>query len=252
MSASENTPAENKPAAGPFTPRELEVMKVTWGCLKTIPEVTNHPSPHARFLFPLSSSSTVPDTRRQVDYYKLAEAMGVGSHRTAQNAWCAVKKKLIASMPVAVDEDGNPIATPKRKRATPAKKKAAAPAPAGDGDEDELTTETENKLVVRTPKSIKLTPKKNKAAAGAAAAADGDGDEDEQAVPETPAKKRIRTPKKLDKTKLLKPEVVAAQAAGAVIAGTAGEAKFELKQEEVDTKDVAIKDVKAEEGNAEI
>ncbi|KAF6828492.1 hypothetical protein CPLU01_08474 [Colletotrichum plurivorum] len=222
MSASENASAEKKPAAAsPFTPREVEVMQAAWGCLKTVPDV---------------------------DYHKLAEAMGVGSHRSAANAWCAVKKKLVALMPAAADEDGNLIATPKRKRATPAKKKAAAPAPAGDGDEDELTTETENKLVVRTPKQVKLTPKKKAAAAAAATAADGE--DEEQAVPETPAKKCIRTPKKLDKSKLLKPEVVAAQAAAA--AGTAGKAKFELKQEEAETKDVAMEDVKAEEGNAEI
>ncbi|KAL0941589.1 uncharacterized protein CTRU02_204352 [Colletotrichum truncatum] len=151
-----------------LTDREVEILKHAWNCLKTLPEIDSH---------------------------KLAAALGMSNHRSAQNAWGAIKKKLFVDLPTSVDENGEPVATPnKRKRATPAKKKTAV---AEDDDEaDDLNAETEEKLVVETPvKKKRATPKK-KTTAAASAATEGEADGEESAALETPVKKKRATPAK--------------------------------------------------------
>ncbi|KAK2008421.1 hypothetical protein LZ32DRAFT_650535 [Colletotrichum eremochloae] len=163
--SSNGTSSEAAPKA-PLTERELEILRHAWNCMKTPPEI---------------------------DYLALATACGMTNHRSASNAWSNIKKKLFTDMPVALDEDGNPIATPsKRKRATPAKKKAA-PAPVADEGDELAGSDGEEKLLVETPKKKRATPAKKKAAA--AAEADGEGGDDEDESPETPAKKK-RAPAK--------------------------------------------------------
>ncbi|KAK1983796.1 hypothetical protein LZ30DRAFT_622721, partial [Colletotrichum cereale] len=155
--------AAPKPA---LTDRELEILKFAWNCMKTPPEI---------------------------DYNALAAACGMSNPRSASNAWGGIKKKLFADMAANVDEDGNPIATPsKRKRATPAKKNTV-PAPVADGGDELAGSDGEEKLVVETPKKKRATPAKKKTAF--VPAANEEGADEEEAAPETPAKKK-RTPAK--------------------------------------------------------
>ncbi|KXH64120.1 hypothetical protein CSAL01_10895 [Colletotrichum salicis] len=153
-----------------LTDRELEILKHAWSSLKSAPEV---------------------------DYPKLAAACGMSNHRSASNAWLAIKKKLFADLPAqGSDSAGNSPA--KRKIATPSKRKAAAATSSDDADElaagANLNSDGEEKLVVESPvKKKRATPAKKKAAATPKAAAKttgGDEDADEDAEPETPVKKK--------------------------------------------------------------
>ncbi|KAJ0160004.1 hypothetical protein CTA2_8771, partial [Colletotrichum tanaceti] len=185
MSADSSSPeASAKPA---LTDREFEILKFAWNCMKTAPEL---------------------------DYQKLAAACGMTNPRSASNAWGAIKKKIFTDVPPAVDEDGKPVQTPKRKRATPAKKKAV---PAADDGDELANSDGEEKLVVETPKKKRNTPAKKKAAAAAvaaaAAAADGEGADDEETAPETPAKKKRATPAKRKTPAKSKKAAEAAEAA---------------------------------------
>lgn len=128
----------------------------------------------------------------QIDYHKLAEACGMSNHRSASNAWSNIKKKLFSDLPAAVDEDGNPVATPKRKRATPAKPKKAAAAASNEGDElaenPELNSDGEEMLEVQTPvkkkrAAPKRTPAKRNTPAKAKKAANAGNDDEAEAAP---------------------------------------------------------------------
>lgn len=75
----------------------------------------------------------------QVDYEKLAAAMGMGNVRSASNAWGILKKKL-----------GNPdlLGTPTKEPKTPGTKtprKRTAKTPANDDDENGEAAETPTK-----------------------------------------------------------------------------------------------------------
>ncbi|KAK1574266.1 uncharacterized protein LY79DRAFT_593428 [Colletotrichum navitas] len=164
--SSDGTSSEAAPKPS-LTDREFEILKLAWSCMKAPPEI---------------------------DYTALASACGMTNPRSASNAWSAIKKKLFSNMPAPVDEDGNPIMTPsKRKRASPVKKKAA-PAPTAEEGDELAGSDGEEKLVVETPKKKRATPAKKKPAA-AATAADGEGADEEEEAPETPAKKK-RAPAK--------------------------------------------------------
>ncbi|OLN95238.1 hypothetical protein CCHL11_08129 [Colletotrichum chlorophyti] len=178
MSSNTNSGSEAS-SKDALTDRELEILTKAWNCMKSPPEI---------------------------DFPKLAAALGMTNPRSATNAWGNIKKKLFADLPPPVDDEGNPIATPaKRKRATPAKKKAAAPV---QGDIDELAVGPEadvnsyadEKLVVETPtKKKRATPKKKAAAAAPAFVEASDGaaaDGSEDAASETPVKKKRATPAK--------------------------------------------------------
>ncbi|EFQ34821.1 hypothetical protein CGRA01v4_01657 [Colletotrichum graminicola] len=194
-----------------LTDRELEILKLAWNCMKAPPEI---------------------------DCHALATACGMSNHRSASNAWGAIKKKLFINMPAPVDEDGNLIATPsKRKRATPAKKKAA-PAPTADEGDELAGSDGEEKLVVETPKKKRATPAKKKAAA-AATAADEEGADEEEEAPETPAKKKRGPAKRKTPAKGKK-------ATAAADNEEEGEAPAEDAGDEAPAADVAKLDVKDE------
>ncbi|KAK2037488.1 hypothetical protein LZ31DRAFT_570776 [Colletotrichum somersetense] len=210
-SSSEAAP---KPA---LTEREYEILQYAWNCMKTPPEI---------------------------DYPLLASACGMTNPRSARNAWGAIKKKLFADMPPAVDEDGNPITTPsKRKRATPAKKRAA-PAFAADEGDELAGSDGEEKLIVETPKKKRATPAKKKSAA----AADAEGADDDEEAPETPAKKK-RAPAKSKTPAKGKKATVAADSKehGEAAAEDATEDAAEDAASEVPAADVAKLDVKDED-----
>ncbi|KAK2028571.1 hypothetical protein LX32DRAFT_653013 [Colletotrichum zoysiae] len=206
--------AAPKPA---LTEREYDILKFAWNCMKTPPEI---------------------------DYPLLAAACGMTNPRSASNAWGAIKKKLFADMPPAVDEDGNPIPTPsKRKRAAPAKKKAA-PAPAADEGDELAGSDDEEKLIVETPKKKRTTPAKKKAAA----AADAEGADNDEEAPETPAKKKRapakrKTPAKGKKTAAAADSEEQSEAA----AEAAAEDAAEDAANEAPAADVAKLDVKDED-----
>ncbi|GKT44556.1 uncharacterized protein ColSpa_04737 [Colletotrichum spaethianum] len=166
---SSNGSSSEAPAKPTLTDRELEILQHAWTCMKSPPEI---------------------------DYPRLAAACGMTNPRSASNAWSGIKKKLFADMPAPADEDGNPVATPsKRKRGTPAKKKAVSAADEGD---ELANSDGEEKLVVETPKKKRNTPAKKKTAAATVVAAgttDGEVADGEETASETPAKKK-RTPAK--------------------------------------------------------
>ncbi|GKT56491.1 hypothetical protein ColTof4_08963 [Colletotrichum tofieldiae] len=197
-----------KPA---LTDRELEILKNAWNCMKTAPEI---------------------------DYPRLAAACGMTNPRSASNAWGGIKKKLFADLPAPVDEDGNPIVTPSKRKRVTATKKKAAPAPAGDEDDELANSDGEEKLVVETPKKKRPTASQKKAAAAAAATADGEGVDGEDTAPETPAKKK-RTPAKR-KT----PAKGKKAAAAATDADNEEEAGVEAADDETPAADVAKLEVK--------
>ena len=84
-----------------------------------------------------------------MDYVKLAEACGMTNHRSASNAWSAIKKKLTehGALPATI--------TPKK---TPVKRKVE---PKDEGSDDDGDTPT------KKPARKQATPKKPKAAATA-------------------------------------------------------------------------------------
>ncbi|OHW90954.1 hypothetical protein CSPAE12_10496 [Colletotrichum incanum] len=212
--------ATAKPA---LTDREVEILKNAWNCMKTAPEI---------------------------DYPRLATACGMTNPRSASNAWSGIKKKLFADMPAPVDENGNPIVTPsKRKRGTPAKKKTA-PAPAADEGDELANSDGEEKLVVETPKKKRTTASQKKAAA---AATDGEGADGEETAPETPAKKK-RTPAKR-KTPAKGKKAAAANEEEAEVEAAAGDAPEAAADEtpaaddaKLEVKDDDKKDVDMEKG----
>ncbi|KAF3766951.1 hypothetical protein M406DRAFT_328065 [Cryphonectria parasitica EP155] len=89
-----------------LTPREGEILAKAWACLKTGPP--------------------------EIDYEKLADECGMRNHRSAANAWSAIKKKMAWSTSAAVGP-GRPAARAGAKR-----KKTADPTDNENSDEGEV------------------------------------------------------------------------------------------------------------------
>ncbi|KAF3357109.1 hypothetical protein HYQ45_011260 [Verticillium longisporum] len=113
--------------------REQEILSKAWSCMKVQPEI---------------------------DYIRLAAATGMTNHRSAANAWSALKKKLFVGTAAATPAKARAAAAAnneggdsekKRKRATPKKKVSTG----GDGEDVDATP-------IETPIKKKRTPAKKK------------------------------------------------------------------------------------------
>jgi len=182
MSASNNsvpsTPAKAAAVAEKLTERELEILSKAWGCMKTTPEVSWHSvfSSH-RYHIPMTFSLLILSPplpakheadmhlfQHQVDYAKLAAACGMTNTGSASNAWGKIKKKLFLDVPGA-STPSTTVSTSKKRQSGGRKKqqqpaKAVSPANADGEDEDDL-----DEAVEETPTKKRRIAKPKKLAA---------------------------------------------------------------------------------------